>query len=111
MVAALMTVTWWFGQFPYIVRRTPHPELGLTCEFGLYPAFTASRRRPASTLTSTPGHISLNKLFLRKAIMQRLYIYIYIIIFGPHYFMCVGDRLRLCYVVASASQRRNLKLE
>ena len=27
MVAALTTVAWWFGQIPYIVRRTPHPEL------------------------------------------------------------------------------------
>ena len=35
MVAALMTVALWFGLFPYIVRRTPHPELGLTCEFRL----------------------------------------------------------------------------
>ena len=26
MVAALTTVAWWFGQFPYIVRRTPHPD-------------------------------------------------------------------------------------
>ena len=51
-------VAWWFGQFPYIVRRTPHPELGPTCEFSLCHAFTASRRRPASTLTSAPGHIS-----------------------------------------------------
>ena len=58
MVAALTTVAWWFGQFPYIVRRTPHPELGPTCEFRLCHAFTASRRRPASTLTSAPGHIS-----------------------------------------------------
>ena len=54
----LTTAAWWFGQFPYIVRRTPHPELGPTCEFRLCHAFTASRRRPASTLTSAPGHIS-----------------------------------------------------
>ena len=33
MVTALMTVAWWFDQFSYIVRRTPHPELGPTCEF------------------------------------------------------------------------------
>ena len=58
MVAALTTVAWWFGQFPYIVRRTPHPELEPTCEFRPCHAFTASRRRPASTLTSAPGHIS-----------------------------------------------------
>ena len=49
MVATLATVAWWFGQFPYIVRRTPHLELGPTCEFRLCHAFTASRRRPAST--------------------------------------------------------------
>ena len=36
-------VAWWFGQFPYMVRRTPHPELGPTCEFRLCHAFTASR--------------------------------------------------------------------
>ena len=58
MVAALTTVAWWFGQFPYIVRRTPHPELEPTCEFRLCHAFTVSRRRPASTLTLAPGHIS-----------------------------------------------------
>ena len=58
MVAALTTVAWWFGQFPYIVRRTPLSELGPTCEFRLCHAFTASRRRPASTLTLAPGHIS-----------------------------------------------------
>ena len=40
MMAALTTVAWWFGQFPYIVRRTPHPELGPTCEFRLCHAFT-----------------------------------------------------------------------
>ena len=51
-------VAWWFGKSPYIVRRMPHPELGPTCEFRLCHAFTASRRRPASTLTSAPGHIS-----------------------------------------------------
>ena len=56
MVAALTRVTWWFDQFPSIVRRTPHPELGPTCEFRLCHAFTTSRRRPASTLTSAPGH-------------------------------------------------------
>ena len=50
--------TWWFGQFPYIVRRMPHSELGPTYEFRLGHDFTASRRRPASTLTSAPGHIS-----------------------------------------------------
>ena len=40
--------------------------------------------------------------------MQGFYIYIYIIIilFGPYYFMCVGDRLRLRHAVTSASQRR-----
>ena len=58
MVAALTTVAWWFGQFPYIVRRTPHPELEPTCEFRPCHAFTASCRRPALTLTSAPGHIS-----------------------------------------------------
>ena len=58
MVTALTTVAWWFDQFPYIVRRTPHPELGPTCEFRLCHAFTTSRRRPASTLASAPGHIS-----------------------------------------------------
>ena len=44
---------------------------------GFCHAFIASRRRSASTLTSAPGHISLNKLFLRKAIMQGFYIYLY----------------------------------
>ena len=39
----ITTVAWWFGQFPYIVRRTPHPELGPTCEFRFCHAFTASR--------------------------------------------------------------------
>ena len=58
MVAALTAVAWWFGQFPYIVRRTPHPELEPTCEFRPCHAFTASRGRPASTLNSAPGHIS-----------------------------------------------------
>ena len=58
MVTALTTVAWWFDQFPYIVQRMPHPELGPTCEFRLCHAFTASRRRPTSTLTSAPGHIS-----------------------------------------------------
>ena len=58
MMAALTTVTWWFGQFPYMVWRTPHPKLEPTCEFRHCHAFTASRRRPASTLTSAPGHIS-----------------------------------------------------
>ena len=58
MMAALTTVAWWFGQFSYIVRRTLHPELGPTCEFRLCHAFTASRRCPASTLTSAPGHLS-----------------------------------------------------
>ena len=47
-----------FDQFPYIVRRTPHPELGPTCEFRLCHTFTTSRRRPASTLALAPGHIS-----------------------------------------------------
>ena len=96
MVAVLSTVVWWFGQFPYTVRRMPHPKFGPACEFNLCHAFTASRRRPASTLTSAPGHISLNKLFLQKAI----------ILFGPHYFMCVGVRLRLRHTVTSASRRR-----
>ena len=50
-------VAWWFSQFSYIVRRMPHPELESTCEFRPCHAFTASRRRPASTLTSAPGHI------------------------------------------------------
>ena len=58
MVAALTTVAWWSGQSPYIVRRMPHPEHGPTCEFRLCHALTASRRRPASTLTSAPVHIS-----------------------------------------------------
>ena len=49
---------------------------------------------PCIDMTSAPGHISFNKLFLRKAI----------ILFGPHYFMCVGDRLRLRQAVTSASQ-------
>ena len=49
MVAALTTVAWWFGQFPYTIRRMPHPELRPACEFRLGHAFTASRRRPAST--------------------------------------------------------------
>lgn len=49
---------------------------------------------PCIDMTSTPGHISFNKLFLRKAI----------ILFGPHYFMCVGDRLRPRHVVSSASR-------
>ena len=48
---------------------------------------------PCIDMTSAPGHISFNKLFLRKAI----------ILFGPHYFMCVGDRLRLRHVVSSAA--------
>ena len=52
MAGTLKTVAWWFGQFLYIVRRTPHPEPGPPCEFRLCHAFTASRRRPASTLTS-----------------------------------------------------------
>ena len=81
----------------FIVRRMPHPELRPACEVRLCHAFTASRRCPASTLTSAPGHISFNKLFLRKAI----------ILFGPHYFMCVGDRLRLRHVVYSASRCRH----
>ena len=55
-------VAWWFDQFPYIVWRTPHLELEPTCEFRLCHAFTTSRRRPASTLTSAPSHIFLNKL-------------------------------------------------
>src|SRR3954470_24680860 len=58
MVAALTTVACWFGQSPYIVRRTPHPERAPACEFRLCHAFAASRRRPASTSTSAPGHIS-----------------------------------------------------
>ena len=49
MVAALTTVAWRFGQFPYIVQRTPHPDLGPTYESRLCHAITASRRRPAST--------------------------------------------------------------
>ena len=40
-----------------------------------------------TTLASEPGHISLNKLFLRKAIMQGFYIYLY------YYFL---DRTILC---------------
>ena len=51
---------------------------------------------PCIDMTSAPCHISFNKLFLRKAI----------ILFGPHYFMCVGDRLRLRHAVTSASRRR-----
>ena len=58
---ALTTVAWWFGQFPYIVRRTPHPELEPTCEFTPCHAFTASRRCPAPT--SAPGHISFSTHF------------------------------------------------
>ena len=96
MVAVLTTIAWWFGQFLYTVRRMPHPELGTACEFKLCHAFTASRRHPASTLPSAPGHFSLNKLFLQKAI----------ILFGPHYFMCVGVRLRLRHAVTSASRCR-----
>ena len=52
---------------------------------------------PCINMTSALGHISFNKLFLRKAI----------ILFGPHYFMCVGDRLWLCHVVSSASRCRH----
>ena len=56
MVAAF--VAWWFGQFLYIVQRAPHPELEPTGEFRPCHAFTASRCRPVSTLSSAPGHIS-----------------------------------------------------
>ena len=34
------------------------------------------------------------------------FIYIYIILFGAHYFMCVGDRLRLHHAITLASQHR-----
>ena len=87
MAATLKTVAWWFGQFPYIVRRMPHPKLRPPCKFRLCHAFTAPRRRPASTLASAPGHISLNKLFLRKAIMQGLYLYI-IIFWTALFYVC-----------------------
>src|SRR4051812_16382902 len=68
-------VACWFGQSPYIVRRTPHPERGLTCEFSLWYAFTASRRCPASTWRQA---IFLLLLTLQKLfIMQRFFIYHY----------------------------------
>ena len=51
---------------------------------------------PYIDMSSMPGHISFNKLFLQKAIF----------LFGPHYFMCVGDRLRPRHVVSSASRCR-----
>ena len=88
MVAALMTVAWWFGQFPYTVRRTPHPELGPAYEFRIFHAFTTSRWRPASTLTSALGHIYLNKLFLRKAITQGFYIYLYYSFWTALFYAC-----------------------
>ena len=91
MVAALTTVAWWFGQFPYIVRWTPHSELGPTCEFRLCHAFTASRRRPTSTWLRRQAIflllLTLHKLF----IMQRFFLIIIItIISGLHYFLCTG---------------------
>ena len=89
MVTALMTVAWWFDQFPYIVRRTPHPKLGPTCEFRLCHAFTASRRRPTSTWLWRQAifllFLTLHKLF----IMQHIFLIIIItIISGLHYFLC-----------------------
>ena len=90
MVAALSTVAWWFGQFPYIVRRTSHSELGPTCESRLCHAFIGLRRRPASTSTSAPGHIFLLLTLHKLFIMQRFIIIIIIIISGLHYFLCTG---------------------
>ena len=81
MVAALTTVAWWFGHFSHIVRRMPHPELGPTCEFRLCHAFTSSRRRLASTLTSAPGHIflllTLHKLFIMQQFFNLLLLLLY----------------------------------
>ena len=89
MMAALTTVAWWFGQFLYIVWRAPHPELGPTCEFRLCHAFTVSRRRPASTLTSAPSHISFITHFaIYYAII--FLIIIITIISDLHYFLCTG---------------------
>ena len=76
---------------PYIVRRTPHPELGPTCEFRLCHSFTASRRRPASTLTSAPGHISFITHFAKIIFYATIFLIIIItIISGLHYFLCTG---------------------
>ena len=77
MVAALTTVAWWFRQFPYIVRRMPHPKLGPTCEFRLCHTFTASRRRPAPTFTSACRPYFLLLLTLHKLyIMQQIFLII-----------------------------------
>ena len=61
-----------------------------------WPRLHRVRPTPYIDMTSARGHISFNKLFLQKAI----------ILFGPHYFMCVGDRLRLRHVVSLASRCR-----
>ena len=102
MVVALTTVAWWFGQFPYIVRRTPHSELRPTCEFRLCHAFTASRRRPASTFTSARRPYFLLLLTLHKLfIMQHFIIIVITIISGLHYFLCTGKWSGLGSIVNS----------
>ena len=86
MVAALTTVAWWFGQFPYIVqerriRSSDRPvNLGFVTPLPHH-ADALHRhwlRRQAIFLLL----LTLHKLF----IMQRFFI----IISGLHYFLCTG---------------------
>ena len=72
MVATLTTVAWWFGQFPYIVRRTPHPELGPTRDFGARPDFFYYS-------------LCINYLLCNDCL-----IIIMTIISGLHYILCTG---------------------
>ena len=115
MVAALTTVAWWFGQFPYIVRRTPQSELGRTCEFRLCHAFTASRRRPASTWLRRQAIflllLTLHKLFIMQRFFNyHYYYYLRFALFFVHRKMIRGlwrHSVGLhwsCYVTTSACQ-------
>ena len=81
MVAALTMVARWFGQFPIRSSANAASRARIALQIQAWPRLHRVTPTPCIDMTSAPGHISFNKLFLRKAI----------ILFGPHYFICVGD--------------------
>ena len=78
-MSALTTVAWWFGQFPYMVRRMPHLELGPTYEFRLCHALPHHAdalhrhwlRRQAIFLLL----LTLHKLFIMQHFFNSYYYY------------------------------------
>ena len=91
MVAALMTVAWWFGQFPYIVRRMPHPELGPTCESRLCHAFYCIT--PTTCIDIDFGarpYFFYYSLCINYSLCNDFLFTIITIISRLHYFLCIG---------------------